>query len=163
MTRPTWSLGLLLLALSLGGCRGCTPTGYSFNVRAHYRAPRSGFELRVRARGAVEPGADVSNAHTGTAQLGPISTPGAGVALTFDSAEHVTYRIGDGPSRQTVWGSREPERALTTILREAGYQKLAEEEVAEATRAIGGAFGGPKGTLMAGQTRHLQVVEVALR
>lgn len=124
-------------ALMLLACE----TDHRFDTHARYAAPVGGFDIAIKASGIVKAGDDISENSIAT------------VAITSPSR-----RIG--PLRLQL--ARRPltrDASVARAAREAGFEP-SEAEAVELDRAVGGALSGPKGTLMAGQTHALRVIDV---
>ena len=118
---------------------------YRFDVTARYEATRSHYQLSVHAVGVVRAGDDLSGHSRADVTISPIAA--AGSRIEFSVA------LPDAPPRNA---------AIAKRLTDAGYNADS-EELAESIRAIGGALGGPKATLLDGQTRVLRVLQVSFR
>jgi hypothetical protein len=132
---------------------------YSFRTVAEYQAPRSGYSIRIDAQGVVRAGADVSEHSSGVVAIWATNTPGQAESSAF--AFNVALRQGRvrfGPESlvEGSWHGRDEEE-LSHFLSDAGLF-VAPEEMQELSSAVEGALLGPKGTLMAGQTKVLGVV-----
>jgi hypothetical protein len=144
------------------GC-GTTLTGYNYLISAVYHAPLSGFELTINSKGHVRAGADTSDTYQGIVKIEPLDNKGKkNVALAFIDNDQVSYKINSAKNQQAKWGFREALKSLNAILKKAGYVTLNENELKETIRAIGGAFGGPKGVMLNGQTEYLKVINIDL-
>ncbi|MEZ4227083.1 MAG: hypothetical protein R3B13_39460 [Polyangiaceae bacterium] len=150
----------LLVVLGASGCR-TTATGYPFHSRGVYEAPKSAYRVEVLGEGRVAAGADVTSAGSGLARF--CSAAGA-VPLTLKvsgTASTASYELG--PTRGSVaWAGRSREASLRMLLGKAGLSHFDAAELDESIRAIDGMLAGPKGTLLAGQTRSLRVVTTRL-
>jgi hypothetical protein len=151
-----------LAALAVAGCN-TTATGYPFNSRAVYEAPRSGFRFEVLAAGKVAPGADLSDTGSGSVRFCPL--PGSsGAALTFalvTARGRVDVELA-GAKTSAAWGSTSSTATLRSELARAGYAPLDAAELEESARAIDGVLSGPKGTVLHGQSRALGVLSTRL-
>jgi hypothetical protein len=151
--------------VSVAGCRS-TATGYPFHSRGVYEAPHSGYRFEVVGSGSVAAGADVSDSGSGLVRFCPLlGTSAATLSLEL--------RAGSGSARYEIsgtlsekgsasWGSRNSVTTLQTQLSKAGYAHLDKAELDESVRAIEGVLAGPKGTVLAGQSRSLGVVATTL-
>lgn len=161
----TAAIMVLAALVSIAGCRS-TATGYPFHSRGVYEAPRSGYRFEVVGSGSVAAGADVSDSGSGLVRFCPLlGTSAATLSLEL--------RAGSGSARYEIsgtvaekgsapWGSRDSVVTLQTELSKAGYAHLDKTELEESVRAIEGALAGPKGTIVAGQSRALGVVSTTL-
>jgi len=149
------SIGILLLSvvLILTGC------SINFPTKSVYRAPRSQYRVEIVAWGEIEFGDDITNKGNGDVQISS-DTP---------SARPITLKIRDGGQTvesvicdvRKVFTKEDLKRVLTESLTSAGIA-AENHEVTETAKAIYGAMAGRKATLMPGQTRVLDVVDVDL-
>jgi hypothetical protein len=132
---------------------------YSFRTVAEYQAPRSGYSIRIDAQGLVRAGADVSERSSGVVAIWATNRPGQPdrSAFTFSVAlRQGRVRFGPESLVEGSWPGRH-EEAPSHFLSDAGLF-VVPEEMQELSSAVEGALLGPKGTLMAGQTKVLDVV-----
>lgn len=134
-------------------------TDYRFRTVARYEAPAGRYQVEIHAQGLVRAGADLSTESNATVEFRP-SPASSGQRSRFDvrSVEGQTFEVellGSRPCLETG--------GLARLLGEWGYSGLSPDEVAETCRAIEGALSGPKGTLMAGQSRSLRVLETTFQ
>jgi hypothetical protein len=139
---------LVLVILVLALFTGCQ-RDYRFTTVAVYAAPHSACTIRLETRGIVRAGADVSRESTGTLTLRrePPGAPALRLPLVLGDDGP---RIDGEPAATAPLGARLAQSGCTP---EAG-------ELKEIRSAIEGALSGPKGTLMAGQTKVLKVTSV---
>jgi hypothetical protein len=153
MKRGRIGISLLMVLVSLAGCT------IHFRTKSVYRAPQSHYQVEILAWGEIESGADIT------------SRGNSDVKILSDvaSASPVTLRIRDGGRAiESVIGEmtksfaqEDLESVLIESLGSAGI--VAEKsEVTETVKAIYGAMAGSKATLMPGQTKALEVVDVDL-
>jgi hypothetical protein len=132
-------------AVFVGAASLACQRDYRFDTVARYRAIKSQYEVSVHATGLVRAGADLSEESSADVRIAPTGSTGSPVQFTLTLPD------------------QRPERVVVAArLANAGYQPNA-DELAETVRAVGGAMAGPKATLMDGQTRSLQVLEVTFR
>jgi len=145
--------GTLTLALVALACQ----RDYRFRTVARYEAPAGHYQVEIHAQGLVRGGADLSAESGATVEFNPSpASSGQRVRLDVRAVEGQTFEIETLGSRPCQEGEGQ---GLARLLGQRGYSELSLEEVAETCRAIQGAILGPKGTLMAGQTRSLRVLE----
>jgi hypothetical protein len=132
---------------------------YRFHTLARYEAPAGRYQVEIHAQGLVRAGADLSAESSGAVEFRPLPASfGHRGRLDVRSAEGQTFEVdllGSRPCQETG--------GLARLLGEWGYSGLSPDEVAETCRAIEGAILGPKGTLMAGQTTSLRVLETTFQ
>ena len=132
---------------------------YRFRTVARYEAPAGRYQVEIHAQGLVRAGADLSAQSNAAVEFRPLpASSGRRSRLDVRSVEGQTFEVDLLGSRPCL----EP-GGLARLLGEWGYSGSSPDEVAETCRAIEGAILGPKGTLMAGQTRSLRVLETTLR
>jgi hypothetical protein len=90
--------------------------------------------------------------------------PGArrGSIFDIDSQGSAVARV-DGKAEYRFNWFQNSQEELGHSLEEAGYQSISVDELAETVRAINTAMAGPKGVLMEGQTKWLEVVDVQIQ
>jgi hypothetical protein len=145
----------------LVGCE-TTFTGYSYKICAVYEAPQSQFRVTIYSEGYIEAGADTSDTYKGKIKIAPLSQKGKNILLMFQDNNEVSYRIESGRIVNWKWGFRDNQRTLIDILTTSGYTNIDGNEIRASIRAIGGAFGGPKGVILEGQSQPLKVIEIDL-
>lgn len=153
---------ILVFVLLLAGC-DTTLTGYPFQIEAVYRAPRSDFKVMINTEGRVPAGSDTSDSYKGVVSVQPYTKNSKKVTLQFNDHEETVYAIGASDTIVEQWGFRIRLDTLRKILLQAGYGDLDENELEETIRVIGGAFSGPKGVILKGQSKYLEVISVEPR
>jgi hypothetical protein len=135
-----------------------------FCTDAIYEAPVSGYAALVHAAGEVPPGADVAEKGDGEVVIQPLEAgPQKRIKLVIRGSKTVDYEVQGAPPGVAAWSWDQSPEPLRQLLEQAGYTRLSIEEMKETKQAISLALSGPKGTFLAGQTRHLRVVETRPR
>jgi hypothetical protein len=149
------SIGILLLTVVVI-LTGCT---IHFRTRSVYRAPRSHYQVEILAWGEIESGDDItSKGNSDVKILSDVASASPVILRIRDGGRAIESVIGE--IRKT-FAQEDLERVLIESLASAGI--VAENsEVTETARAIYGAMAGSKATLMPGQTKALEVVDVDL-
>jgi len=148
------ALGIAAIAL-LCACQ----RDYRFHTVAVYEAPRGHYTVRIEGQGIVPAGHDISQQSFGQLTISPSSRSGPvdPAAVTVKIAlrgSQVHYGddlpAGDVPADPGA-------QVLSRLLEDGGYAAHP-DELAELVTATEGVLLGPKGTLMAGQSKWLRVV-----
>jgi hypothetical protein len=143
-------------------------TNNNFRIKGVYTAPESGFRLEVIAWGNL----DETNALSGFGEYDAHFLPLPG--KTQGEAFHFEWRYPDktDPAKYTltlvkkngkqVYDDSVLEDILEDTLYALGYETQETYEVQEAIFAVYGAASGPDATVLPGQAKFLEVVEVEL-
>ena len=152
---------IIILVFLMMNCFGDS----HFSTYAEYKAPKSGFIIRIMANGIVPSGHDLSETYTGRVLICPVLTEtGKGIQLFLNDREAINYTIFEtSMTGEDQWNWKTALEKLNSFLLLAGYKDLDDLEIREAISAINGVMAGPKGTIMAGQSQVLQVLEVDYR
>jgi hypothetical protein len=139
----------------------------SFRTKAVYVAPESGFRLEVIAWGTIEQGQDIANGGEYDAHFSPLSKQGEPFTFEWrqpdkEDLSNYVLTLQRGDERQTYGADVYLEDILEDTLYGLGYDNAQTYEAQEAIFAIYGAAYGPKATVMPGQAKFLEVVEVEL-
>ena len=148
-------IGVAVMAL-LSACQ----RDYHFHTVAVYEAPRGRYSIRIDGQGVVRAGHDLSQQSFGLLTVSPSSESGpadrARVAIKL-ALRGSQVHFGED-SLVALGASPEPgAQVLSRMLSDGGYAVHA-DELDELVSATEGVLLGPKGTLMAGQSRCLRVV-----
>ena len=91
-----WPVAALLIVSCLPGC---FPGDRPFQIRAMYRAPKSGYALDVVSKGVVKSSEDIANTATTVATIRPIGDGAQKpIALHIDDSQVITCQIEGLPS-----------------------------------------------------------------
>lgn len=135
---------------------GCT---INFHTKSVYLAPRSQYQVEIVAWGEIESGADITNKGNSDVKISSDIPSALPIILKIrDGGQTIESLIGDV---KKGFAKDDLERVLIESLSSAGI--VAEnKEVTETAKAIYGAMAGSKATLMPGQTKMLDVVNIDL-
>ena len=154
MAAKTRALGLAAIAL-LSACQ----RDYRFHTVAVYEAPRGRYTTRIEGQGIVHAGHDISEQSFGQLTVSPSSHSGpidpAAVAVKIALRGSQVHYGDDLPAGDVP--SDPGAKVLSRLLEDGGYA-VHPDELAELVTATEGVLLGPKGTLMAGQSKWLRVV-----
>ena len=153
----------------LSGCQ----RDYRFHTVAVYEAPLGRYLIRIEGEGVVRAGHDLSQQASGRLTVFPSSGPllGIGPAASRDrSPVPVAIAFALRGSQVHYGDDLQPDgtppepglQVLSRLLSTAGYAVHA-DELEELVSAAEGVLLGPKGTLMAGQSRTLRVVSTTFQ
>jgi len=149
------SIGILFLSVVvlLTGC------SINFRTKSVYRAPRSQYQVEIVAWGEIESGADITNKGDSDVRISSDVPSAPPVILKIrDGGQAIESVIGDV---KKAFAKEDLERVLVESLTSAGIA-AENSEVTETVKAIYGAMAGSKATLMPGQVKVLEVVDVDL-
>jgi hypothetical protein len=164
------STALYFLSFSLL-LTACSRT--DFRIKASYDAPESGFRLEVVAWGNLDTNNKLNGFGEYDAHFSPL-TSGEGVQPTQGQPFHFEWRYPDknNPDTHTLTLVRKDtkqvyedgylEDILEDTLYALGYENVQTYEAQEAIFAIYGAASGPDATVLPGQAKFLEVVDVQL-
>lgn len=160
MMRSCASVFMALLVLFSNhaiACMGCN-LAYDFCTRAYYKAPQTGYVIKVAGAGHVAAGHDLSEDHYSVAMVCPTAeSPGKAFRITRTGPSTAKYDIREGESGVVTWDFQTQSRALTNVFRHAGFSRISGDEIAETMRVFENVARGPKGTTLPGQTKSLTV------
>jgi hypothetical protein len=143
-----------LLAAVLGcGCTGTTLTGYDFETSAAYVAEKSGITLEIKASGHVAPGEDIGRGDV----VGTIRLNGVGDAISFRATAGKLTDLVLGSEKVAIADPDGYAVSFVALFESMGYPGADAAEMEELEKVIKGCAGGPKGTIMKGQTTRLRV------
>jgi hypothetical protein len=153
MKRGSIGIWLLTVVVTLTGCT------IHFRTKSVYRAPRSHYQVEILAWGEIESGADItSRGNSDVKILSDVASASPVILRIRDGGRTIESVIGE---MTKAFAQGDLEHALIESLASAGI--VAENsEVTETAKAIYGAMAGSKATLMPGQTKVLEVVDVDL-
>jgi hypothetical protein len=147
----------IALVMALASCA----RSRSFETRATYDAPKTGFRMIVDATGTVPPNEDLG-AGFSTVLVCPRAASARELRIDLPPYAPATRSVvaHDGATATTLpWDWKTAAASLTRALASVGYTPDA-AEVEEAVGVIDGVGEGPKATTMPGQTKTLTVVGV---
>ncbi|NJN11932.1 MAG: hypothetical protein HC836_34415 [Richelia sp. RM2_1_2] len=134
----------------------------SFNTQAIYDAPVTGYRITVSGSGTIESGADISNNGIGKISISPLlknNFPKIIISINYQNGKNdIIAFIGN--KKVILERPHLAQDNLTQLLKLARYANLEMAEVSESAEAINGVLGGPKATIMNGQSDHLIVIDV---
>jgi hypothetical protein len=149
------SIGILLLSVVVP-LTGCT---INFRTKSVYRAPRSQYHVEIVAWGEIKSGADITNKGNSDVKISSDVPSALPIILKIrDGGQAIESVIGD---IKKAFAKEDLERVLIESLTSVGIA-AENNEVTETAKAIYGAMAGSKATLMPGQTKVLDVVDVDL-
>jgi hypothetical protein len=150
-------LGLAAIAV-LCACQ----RDYGFHTVAVYEAPRGHYTVRIEGQGIVRAGHDISQQSFGQLTVTPSSHSGpvdpAAVAVKIALRGSQVHYGGDLPAGDVP--ADPGAKVLSRLLEDGGYA-VHPDELDELATATEGVLLGPKGTLMAGQSKWLRVVSTS--
>jgi hypothetical protein len=148
-------IGVLLLSVVVP-LTGCT---INFRTKSVYRAPRSQYHVEIVAWGEIKSGADITNKGNSDVKISSDVPSALSIILKIrDGGQAIESVIGDV---KKAFAKEDLERVLIESLTSVGIA-AENNEVTETAKAIYGAMAGSKATLMPGQTKVLDVVDVDL-
>jgi hypothetical protein len=149
-----YAAAVLLVAL-LSACQ----RDYQFKTTAIYVAPRGGYAIRIEGQGIVRAGHDVSQSASGRFTISP-SRPPAPASLPPVTADVLRQDNELLLERNPIPGGLSSKTGIDVVsqLLSAGGYSVYLDEIEELVRAVEGVLSGPKGTLMSGQTKVLEVI-----
>ncbi|MFH1437959.1 MAG: hypothetical protein ABIJ56_19785 [Pseudomonadota bacterium] len=113
------------------------------------------------SNGVVKAGLDLSEGSGGSAWICPISgNSRKGMELTIAKMEKVRYKIAGMPEGSLAWTWKDFPETLDAVFDKAGYVERDETELLEIGKVIIGVMSGPKGTILKGQSKTLNVLDV---
>jgi len=150
----------VFLILGVCGCGFERP----LQSEATYQAPKTGYEIMIRATGVVPAGADIVDVPSGSVEIRPFANLKGKkrITLMVKNEKHVIYHYDDGNPSAMEWDFRTRNAVYADLLIRAGYERPDADEVKESLEVMYGVMYGPKSTRLKGQTKFLQVIEVKL-
>ncbi len=154
------ALCFLVTSLLLTAC-----TNNNFRIKGVYEAPVSGFRLEVIAWGNLDEAAALSGFGEYDAHFLPLA---GGQPFHFewrypDKTDPAVYTLTlVKKNNKQVYDDSVLEDILEDTLYALGYEAQETYEVQEAIFAVYGAASGPDATVLPGQAKFLEVVEVEL-
>ncbi len=149
------SIGILLLSVVVP-LAGCT---INFRTKSVYRAPTSQYQVEIVAWGEIESGADITNKGNSDVKISSDVPSALPIMLKIREGGQAIESVISGVKR--AFAKEDLKRVLIKSLTSAGIT-AENNEVTETAKAIYGAMAGSKATLMPGQTKVLDVVDVDL-
>jgi hypothetical protein len=151
-------LNAILFTVSIISCH---PFDQGFTFIGEYKAPQSGFLVRMAARGNIKGGSDVSDKAYSLVRICPLD-PQNGMpfemSLTSLPEESIIMESKTLNISKSEWNWKTSEKLLKEALDLAGYNNIINEEVAGSVRVINGSLAGPKGTILKGQIESMEVL-----
>lgn len=139
---------------------GCAET--PFKIYAVYHAPISQFTINIKTEGTVPYGADMADSCFIYAEVIPdFASTGNHLNIFWDLSPTIKYKTGSNNIEEKEWNFRTYNDVLNDILKNAEYIPN-KDEVEDFVRVIRGNSGGPKGVIMKGQVKHLEVKSVSI-
>ena len=135
---------------------------YRFRTVAVYEAPRGQYSIRIDGEGVVRAGHDISQQSFGLLRVSPLRDsrpPDLGPFTLKLALRGSQIHFGDDLPVDGV-SPDSGARVLSRLLSDGGYAVYA-DELDELVSATEGVLLGPKGTLMAGQSKYLRVVSTS--
>ena len=155
-------VGLLAILAAMLAC-GAPVVDIPFHIFATYRANISGFQVDVDTEGVVPAGHDVASDGTAHVKVTSLFAPAKlNLTIDIDSNGSATIWIDGRPAHSFDW-FRDSHEELGHLIEEVGYQNISMNELDETVRVINNAMAGPKGVLLEGQTKWLEVVDVQIQ
>ena len=143
----------LCVVVALTGC------SINFRTKSVYRAPTSQYQVEIVAWGEIESGADITNKGNSDVKISSDVPSALPIMLKIrEGGQAIESVIGDV---KRAFAKEDLERVLIESLASAGIAGES-NEVTETAKAIYGAMAGSKATLMPGQTKVLDVVDIDL-
>ena len=155
-------IGLLAILVAILAC-GAPGVDIPFHISAAYRAKISGFQVEIDTEGIVPAGHDVASDGTAHVKLTSLVDPTKpDLTIGIDSSGSAVVLI-DGKTEQSFDWFRNSREELGNILEQVGYQSISTDELDETVKAINNAMAGPKGVLLDGQTKWLEVGNIEIQ
>ena len=156
-----FNLHLLIAILFAVSLISCQPFDQGFTFIGEYKAPQSGFLVRMAARGNIKAGSDVSEKAYSLVRICPLDTQNGipfEMSLTSLPEESNIMESKTLGISKSEWNWKTSEELLKRALELAGYNNIINEEVTGSVRVIEGSLAGPKGTILKGQIESMEVL-----
>ncbi len=154
-------LHLLIAILFTVSLISCHPFDQGFTFIGEYKAPQSGFLVRMAARGNIKDGSDVSDKAYSLVRICPVD-PKNGIpfemSLSSVPEESIIMESKTLSITKSEWNWKTSEELLKKALELAGYNNIINKEVTGCVRVIEGSLAGPKGTILKGQIESMEVL-----
>ena len=156
-----FNLHLLNAILFIVSLISCTSLDQGFTFIGEYKAPQSGFLVRMAARGNIKDGSDVSDKAYSLVRICPVN-PKNGIpfemSLSSVPEESIIMESKTLSISKSEWNWKTSEDLLKKALNLAGYNKVINEELIGCVKVINGSLAGPKGTILKGQIESMEVL-----
>jgi hypothetical protein len=155
------SLRLVCAMVLANSLMSCSPFDEGFTFIGEYEAARSGFLVRLAARGNIPNGSDVSDHAYSFARICPVR-PNDGIAfemsLVSELDQWIVMESRSLGIPKSEWNGKTSEELFKKALNLAGYNNVFTEEILGSVKVINGSLAGPKGAILNGQIETMVVL-----